>query len=76
MIKYIPSELLVNKNYMTNHESTAIWIILAILAISVCVLSEKTEKLCNPSAYYGASEHIINPSCLPSDPKCSIEVCR
>ena len=33
-------------------------------------------RLCRPDAYYGASQHVTDPDCGPSDPRCTVDPCR
>jgi hypothetical protein len=69
-----------------NNKEKRLNIILSLLGIASIMLSitsiihtfqiDELERVCRPDAYYGASEHIINPECLPTDSRCVIDPCR
>lgn len=33
-------------------------------------------RQCIPDAYYTSHQHILNPSCSPEDPRCTVDPCR
>lgn len=40
------------------------------------IVDQPALRLCMPEAYYGASQHITNSNCGPTDPRCTVDPCR
>jgi len=55
----------------------AIILLMFLTGITLGFLSHKRyNNICNPTAYYGASQNITDPNCSPNDIRCKIDPCR